>query len=309
MKSSGALHALTFARVHHGGSRVRFIFKLAIAVASLNIHVAQAASGSAEREEWLALFNGRDLTGWTPKIARHALGDNYANTFRVEGGVLKASYDGYQRFDMQFAHLFYERPFAYYRLRLEYRLVGEPAAGAPPWAIRNSGVMLHAQDPATMRLNQGFPISVEAQFLAGFGDGKPRPTLNVCTPGTEIVIDGALAPEHCTESRSPTFDGDQWVRAEVVVLGSASITHFVNGQKVLEYQLLQYGGSALGEINPGTKPDGQLLERGYIALQAESTPVEFRNVQLLNLEGCMDQNATNYKKYYVKSLPSACRYE
>ena len=45
--------------------------------------------------EWIQLFNGKDLTGWTPKIRYHDLGDNFGDTFRVEDGLLKVSYDQY----------------------------------------------------------------------------------------------------------------------------------------------------------------------------------------------------------------------
>jgi hypothetical protein len=261
-------------------------------------------------EEWLQLFNGRDLTSWTPKITKHALGDNYANTFRVNNGVLSVSYDQYESFDARFGLLFYEQPFSYYRLVIEYRFVGEQAPKGPgAWALRNSGVMIHSQDPRTMLTNQNFPISIEAQFLGGLDDGKPRSTMNVCTPGTEIVIRGSLYPKHCLSSASQTFDGDQWVRAELIVLGSGSITHIVNGETVLEYSLPQFGGLDVANFDPAAKPDGKLIERGYIALQSESHPIEFRKVELLNLAGCMDRKASNYRSYYVKSEPEKCIYE
>ena len=260
-------------------------------------------------EEWVQLFNGRDLTGWTPKLSRHAPGDNYANTFRVADGVLKVSYDGYDSFDGRFGHLFYEKPFSHYRLVVEYRFVGEPAPKGPgSWALRNSGVMLHSQDPRTMTRMQNFPISIEAQFLGGLSDGKARPTLNVCTPGTEVVYRGAILPTHCLNSISKTFDGDQWVRAEVIVLGSGPITHIVNGETVLEYSLPQYGGLDVNDFDPAAKPDGEPIEGGYLALQSESHPIEFRKVELLNLAGCMDRKARNYKSYYVKSERTQCQY-
>jgi len=159
-----------------------------------------------------------------------------------------------------------------------------------------------------MTLLQDFPISIEAQFLGGLGDGKPRPTLSVCTPGTEVVYHGSLLPVHCQNSTSKTFDGDQWVRAEVIVLGSGSITHIVNGETVMEYSLPQYGGAAVNNFDPAAKRDGELIDGGYLALQSESHPIEFRKVALLNLAGCMDPKAENYKKYYVKSERSQCRY-
>jgi hypothetical protein len=279
-------------------------------IALIALFHLDAAAAQTQAEDWIQLFNGRDLTGWTPKIAKHELGDNYANTFRVEGGVLKVSYDGYDAFGGRFGHLFYEKPFAYYRLRIEYRFVGEQAPKGPgAWALRNSGVMFHAQDPRTMLREQNFPISIEAQFLGGLSDGKSRPTLNMCSPGTEVVYRGAIYPQHCLSSASRTLDGDEWVRAELLVLGSGAVTHIVNGETVLEYALPQYGRLDVANFDPAAKPDGKLIESGYLALQSESAPLEFRKVELLNLAGCMDRKATNYKSYYVKSEPAACRYE
>jgi hypothetical protein len=263
-------------------------------------------SSPASREEWIALFNGRNLDGWTPKITHHEVGENFGNTFRVEDGLLKVRYDQYKSFDDQFGHLFYKQPFSYYRLVVEYRFVGDQVAGGQRWALRNSGAMLHSPDPRTMLRDQDFPISIEAQMLGGLGDGKPRPTLNVCTPGTEIVYRGAQYPEHCLESASKTYDGDQWVRAEITVLGSDKIIHSVNGEKVLEYSQPKFGGGSVSHFDPVTKPDGKLIDSGFISLQSESHPIDFRKVELLNLAGCMDAKAANYKSYFVKSVPESC---
>ena len=281
------------------------LFRCAAVLLMFNATLAVAAP---EQEEWIQLFNGRDLSGWSPKITHHDFGENFGNTFRVEEGLLKVRYDQYKNFDGQFGHLFYQQPFSYYRLVVEYRFVGEQVAGAQPWALRNSGAMLHSPSPRTMPRDQDFPISIEAQFLGGLSDGKPRSTLNVCTPGTEIIYQGALYPDHCLESSSKTYDGDQWVRAEIVVLGGSKVTHFVNGEKVLEYSQPRFGGGSVSHFNTATKPDGKPLEGGYISLQSESHPVDFRKVELLDLAGCMDTKASNYKRYFVKSVPERCVY-
>lgn len=267
---------------------------------------APVVRAAVDGEAWITLFNGKDLTGWTPKITGHALGDNYAKTFRVEDGRLVVSYDGYERFGNRFGHLFYDMPYSYYRLRIEYRFVGEQAPGGPgDWAVRNSGVMVHAQAPQTMTLEQTFPLSVEAQFLGGLSDGRSRPTANVCTPATDIVYAGRLHPEHCLNSTSPTFDGDAWVTVEMEVLGAGQITHKVNGETVLTYALPQVGGPG---ADPAGERRGELLEGGYLALQSESHPVEFRRVELLDLEGCLDPEAVSYRSYFVKSRPEDCAY-
>ncbi len=228
--------------------------------------------------EWIQLFNGRDLTGWTPKFRGHELGENYLNTFRVEDGVLKVCYDQYETFDNKYGHLFYRETFSHYVLRVEYRVVGQQVAGGAGWALRNNGLMIHGQSSKSMRRDQDFPVSIEVQLLGG--DGKhERTTGNLCTPGTHVVIDGKLETRHCTSSSSPTFHGDQWVTAQVEVHGSRLVRHSINGQLVLEYSRPQ-----LDENDPDARKlivDGQkLLDRGTISLQAESHPFEFRKIEL-----------------------------
>ena len=266
------------------------------------------AQNGPDTEEWRPLFNGRDLDAWIVKISRHPPGENWANTFRVEDGLMTVAYDQYADFDEQFGHIFYREPFSHYRLRLEYRFIGDQAPNAPEWAIRNSGAMLHSQPPDTMPDAQNFPISIEFQFLGGLGDGNPRPTGNMCSPGTHIVYQGAFTTTHCINSASPTFDGGQWVTAEALVLGNERIVHYINGEQVMEYGGMTYGGGAVSGHRPEMKPDGQPLGEGYISLQSESHPIQFRRVELLNLRGCMDPAAANYKSYYVEPDPASCRY-
>lgn len=268
--------------------------------------VASAQTGAA-RKDWIQLFNGKDLSGWLPKISGYDLNDNYGNTFRAENGVLKVSYDQYKSFDNRFGHIFYKDKFSYYRIAVEYRFTGDQAPGGAGWATRNSGIMVHCQDPQTMTREQDFPISIEVQLLGGLGKG-PRTTANLCTPGTHVVRNGGLFTTHCVNSTSPTYDGDQWVRVEVEALGDERITHFVDGKEVLSYEKPQIGGSVVSKFDPAVKQDGKLLTEGHISLQSESHPIEFRKVELLPLIGCMDRKANNYKSYYVKADNHACRY-
>lgn len=266
---------------------------------------AQANPG---REEWIPLFNGNSLDDWTVKIHHYEPGVNYGGTFRAEDGLVKVRYDRYEGdFNDRFAHLYYKQPFSYYRLRLEYRFVGELHPGAPDYTLRNSGVMFHSQDPRTMPKEQDWPISVEMQFLGGLGDGNERPTGNMCSPGTDVVYKGKIDPRHCINSGSATYDGDQWVQAELIVLGDSLITHIINGNTVLQYTRPQIGGGVVNGYDPAIKQDGKRLTEGYIALQSEGQPIDFRNIELLNLKGCMDPTAANYKSYYIKPDPSACR--
>lgn len=233
--------------------------------------------------KWKQLFNGKNLKGWAPKIKGYAYGDNFGNTFRVENGVIKVDYDAYDTFNDRFGHLFYKKPYSYYLLAVEYRFVGKQCAGAPGWAYKNSGIMIHCQDPATMLKDQDFPISIEDQLLGGDATGE-RSTCNLCTPGTNVEMNGKLFTPHCINSSSKTFRGEEWVRAEVLVLGDTEIKHIVNGDTVLTYQKPQIGGGNVSNFDPAVKKDGTMLVSGYFSLQSEGHPIEFRKVEIKNLE-------------------------
>jgi hypothetical protein len=234
-------------------------------------------------EKWQKLFNGRDLKDWTPKIVGSPAGVNFGDTFRVENGMISVRYDQYGgKFNERFGHLFYKTQFSHYRIRAEYRFVGQQLPDGPGWATRNSGLMLHGQTPESMTLTQDFPCSIEVQLLGGLSNGK-RSTANLCTPGTNVVMKGKLFTPHCTDSSSDTFDGDQWVTCEVEVLGSESFKHFINGKLVLEYTQPQIDERDAISKSAWTPGKSKILERGTISLQSESHPVDFRKVEILDL--------------------------
>jgi hypothetical protein len=270
----------------------------------------RASIATAPKSEWIQMFNGRDLKDWDIKFAKHPLGENYNNTFRVEDGLLKVRYDKWTAFNGEFGHIFYKQPFNYYLVAAEYRFNGVQVPGAGPglaWAIRNNGIMANGQSAQSMGLNQDFPISLEVQLLGGLGDGKKRSTANLCTPGTNVHFGDSLITRHCINSTSRTYDGDQWVLSETLVLGDSIVKHIINHDTVLVYTHPRQAGGVVTGFDPRQLVEGKLLSTGFIALQAEGHPVDFRNVRLLDLEGCMDPRASNYKRYYVKSNPAACR--
>jgi len=251
------------------------------AVATLLITVA--AFASAPSEEWTPLFNGQDLTGWTPKITGSDLGEDPWQTFRVEDGLLTVSYENYDGFQGRFGHLFYEEPFSHYQLRVEYRFIGTQLPDAPSWAFKNSGVMFHAQSPESMLRDQNFPISLEAQLLGGNGVDE-RPTANLCTPGTHVEMDGVLVEDHCIPASAPTIDGEEWVMLDLLVLGDSLIAHIMGDDTVLAYSKPVIGGDAVNAFDEAVKEDGRPLTGGYIALQSESHPIQFRQVLIKRLE-------------------------
>jgi hypothetical protein len=281
--------------------------KLTLTAMAVLLAIGSYAQKTSD-ENWIQLFNGKDLNDWHVKINGYELDDNFGNTFYVEDGVMKVKYDEYDKFDNRFGHIFYKKPYSYYKIAVEYRFVGEQAPEGPAWAYRNSGIMVHGQPPHSMEKDQNFPISIEVQLLGGDGENK-RPTANVCTPGTEIKMKGEMVKDHCVNSKSKTYHGDQWVRMEVVVMGDNFISHIMEGEEVIYYTAPEIGGGTVSNFNQAIKKDGKPLTGGYISLQSESHPIEFRKVELLELEGCMDPNAKNYKTYYVKSNKSRCVYD
>ncbi len=260
--------------------------KLWVVIVLLAMAFSVAPWGVAEDEgEWIPLFNGEDLDDWTPKFRGHEAGVNYKNTFRVEDGLLRVVYDEYDTFDDAFGHLFHKDTFSHYRLRVEYRFVGEQVPGGAGWAFRNNGLMLHGQSPESMRLDQSFPVSIEAQLLGGDGEND-RPNLAVCTPGTLVVVDGELVPAHCTGPQvGRTFHGDDWVTVEVEVRGSEVIRHIHNGDVLMEYTepQLHPGDSDAAPLVEARNGE-VLLEEGTISIQAESHPTDFRRIEIMVLE-------------------------
>mgnify|MGYP002047630688 CR=1 FL=1 len=161
------------------------ILRTAAVVALVSVLPAQD-DAAAKGQGWIQMFNGRDLSGWTPKIKGYAAGENFGDTFRVVDGLLTVNYEHYDAFDRRFGHLFYKTEFSNYRLRAEYRFVGPQVKGGRGWAFRNSGLMIHGQPVATMGKDQDFPVSIEVQLLGGraaLTGGLPT-----CPPQSSITL-------------------------------------------------------------------------------------------------------------------------
>lgn len=271
-------------RMKHCPLPIDWFAKAAVCLAlAASFSPALAAESARPDGPWIQLFNGTNLDGWTPKITGYPLGSNYNHTFRVEDGLLKVRYDGYTNFTGQFGHLFWQDKLSNYVLRVEYRFVGQQTPGGPGWAFRNSGVMIHGEDPKDMELKQDFPTSIEVQLLGGPGQGT-RHTANLCSPGTHVVMDGKLIKQHCVDSSSKTYHGDQWVTVEIEARGSQVIKHIVDGQTVLSYTLPQLDdGDGHAKKLLQARGGVAILDGGSVSLQSESHPLDFRKVELLRL--------------------------
>ncbi len=259
------------------------------------------------KEEWIELFNKSDMKQWTPKFTGFELGENYKNRFLVKDSLLSIRYAEKDTFNGDFGHLYYQQKFSHYKLKAVYRFVGQQMTGGPGWAIRNNGLMLHCQDPTSLGLDQDFPISLELQLLGGDGTND-RTNANLCTPGTNVVLGDTLFTPHCINSTSKTYPGDQWVKVEALVLGDSLIQHILEDEVVMEYRKPTIGGGNISGYKESAYREGAPVTEGFIAIQAETAPIDFKSIQVLNLEGCMDKEAKNYKSYYVKADNASCIY-
>ena len=258
----------------------RLLAATAMALCAVSCAATPEAGGG-----WKSLFDGRTLDGWTPKIRGFPLGENYQDTFRVRDGAITVSYDRYDTFGERFGHLFYKAPFKAYRFRMEYRFSETHPADTPAWAIANSGVMIFSQDPKTMAVSDSFPVSVEAQLL-GPAPGQTRFNGNMCSPGTNVVMDGKLVTTHCINSKTPAGPNGVWTKFEIEVSPAGEVTQKINGETTIVYSQVQLdptgnmaNSKPLIEAAGGRLP----LDGGYISLQSEGNPIEFRNIEILEL--------------------------
>jgi Domain of Unknown Function (DUF1080) len=256
-----------------------------VAVATIALCAASCTTMPQGTEDWRPLFDGKTLNGWTPKIRGFPLGENYRDTFRVRDGAIVVSYDKYDQFGERFGHLFYQTPFSHYRLRFQYRFLNAHPADTPAWAIANSGVMIYGEDPKGMSVGDSFPVSVEAQLL-GQAPGQERFNGNMCSPGTNVVMNGQLVTTHCINSKTPSGPNEVWAEFEVEVARDGAVTQKINGVPTIVYSAVQLDPEGrMANSKPLVAAAGGklMLDGGTISLQSEGNPIEFRKIEILEL--------------------------
>jgi hypothetical protein len=256
------------------------VYLLLLAFSAILFSYTSKVSGAnKDNKKWISLFNGKDLKGWTPKISGYKVGENFGNTFRVENGILSVRYDQYDSFRNRFGALYYDKEFSNYRLKVEYRFVGETTVGAPSWGYRDGGIQYHCQPPSTLGFTQSFPVCLEYNLHGGNGKDE-RPVGEICANGTYIEINGKRNASYCTPATvAHTFHGDQWVTAEIDV-HDGKFTHYVNGEKILEYANPHYDTAhAIGKTF--IKNGDDRVRSGYISLQSNSHPIDFRKIEIM----------------------------
>lgn len=254
-----------------------FLLITIISFSDCNFKKTPEAPGNAP--QWVSLFNGANLDGWTMKISGYELGENFGNTFRVEDGILSIRYDAYDSFRNRFGALHYDKIFTAFRLRVEYRFVGKTAVSAPSWGFRDSGIQYHGQDPRSMGKDQSFPVCLEYNLHGGNGTDE-RPVGEICANGINIDMDGKKVEQYCTPPKvQHTFHGDQWVTAEVECKDGV-FRHYVNGEEILSFNNARFNPDhELGKLFYNETDN--TVAQGFISLQSNGHPIDFRKIEIM----------------------------
>ncbi len=202
--------------------------------------------------EPVALFNGKDLSGWTADVPEADKNPDIKPSFIVRDGKLVS-------LGKPLGHLVTDKEYQNYRLTVEYRFTGN--AG-------NCGVLVHSSKPRA--LYGMFPQSIEVQMQSGqagdfwcIGENIEVPDMEKRRPHKEGQKFGG-GPEDARNIKNLTDDSEkplgEW-NTMVITCKNDTVTVSVNGT----------------EVNAGTKATAL---KGKIALQAEGTEVEFRKVEL-----------------------------
>ncbi len=275
------------------GIKMNRLFLSIFTLCALHFSLIQAKEDTA----WTPLFNGKDFDGWKAKFANVPYPINPESTFRVIDGNM-AAYSHLPKDKVSFGHMFYmKKTFSWFYMRMEYKFLADTVMpGFPHWDIQNSGLMFHCPPPDKMPLDLDFPNSLEMQILGPKSDQGINGggyTMNVCTPGTFVAVNGQDTQEHCIKAAPHDISKQEWIGISAFVFGDSAVIHMVGQDTVLRYGKTRYDG-------------GLPAKEGYIALQAEGAPILFRNFQVLDLVGCMDKTSPNYKSYYRKNDAADC---
>lgn len=239
-----------------------------------------------EPGKWQELFNGKDLTGWSPLIEKVAPGTDPAGHVVVRDGAIQMYADTPAGTMVPFGTIIHERMFARFHLSLEYAWGKEKF---PPRheAIRDAGLLYHIVDP--VRPGAGiWPESVECQIQEGdTGDIVPIGTklLTWLNPEPAKAPEGQGIPGMLPEEggvaedfgkgkyvgRYPEADRlEGWNTVEAIVQADESAVHKING--VIRARLILMADSK-----------GQPLGSGKLGLQLEGAAIQYRNVRIREL--------------------------
>lgn len=223
---------------------------------------------------WVNLFNGKDLTGWVPLIHKSKVGENYMDTFRADSvnKVIRIAYDKYpnQSFDGRIGNLYYNKRLTNYRVRVTYRFIEPQAKNPVSWGRNNSALMIFAVDPYTITGDPQLPPMIELQLLGSPSAGGTT-SPNYCDLGGMSMQQHSARCGNNGSGKAPN-PANQWttVEAEVHVTGVTKV-----------FQLPDTTNPA--QTMSGPRYMNQAVTGGFVALQSESQPIEFKDILLKEL--------------------------
>ncbi len=210
-----------------------------------------ASCSTTPNAEFISLFNGTDLTGWTPATEN-------PDSFSVENGTLIVKGGR--------SHLFYtgnvnEGSFKNFELKLQ----------AKPFPGANSGVYIHTQYQDTGWPNNGYECQVNSTHKDSKKTGSLYAVVNIL-----VLKPGEKEPKvgvNIKHDAAPSTDGE-WFDYHITVIGD-KITIRVNGETLVDY-IEPEGGSGHPKFT------GRKLSEGTFALQAHDpkSEVHYRNIRV-----------------------------
>jgi hypothetical protein len=218
-----------------------------IALFSFTLAALIPASTSADdKEGFKPLFNGKDLTGWTPIAKKDKDGkeQDAKGTWSVVEGELRCT-------GIPTGYLMTDKDYGDYVLKVKWRYPTGAKTG-------NSGVLIHLQ-----RDDKWWPTSIEAQTRMGRAGDL---WLNT-PPDVKLDVDAVRRDANDKTMRHIWRDPKdeniekplgEWNEYEITCKGG-DLTIAVNGRKV----------------NEGKNCN---LTKGRIALQSEGTEVHFKDI-------------------------------
>ncbi len=253
--------------------------------------LAVSAHGMAEppkEKAFTRLFNGRDLTGWYTFLQKHGKNADPDHLITIENGAIHLYKNAADGEHVVMGYIGTEKEYGDYHLRVQYRWGTKKFQ--PRYALkRDAGIYYHIQG-ADAVWPQALQFQVEQTnvgdliALYGFGfdtwvDPKTRGDkmltfLDPAHGGVAWVHGGKV--DVYQKHLAGEWELDGWNTAEVIAKGD-SVTHILNGHVVNRGT----GVRLIDRAHPDVP--ARPITRGRIALELEAAEIEFRNVEIREL--------------------------
>jgi len=235
---------------------------------------------------WVNLFNGKDLTGWTPLIHLSKVGVNTDSTFRpdLENNGIRVSYDkltgSFGGDQCKCGLLYYNKPLTNYRIRVTYRFFDPTVSNAPSWGKNNSGLMIFGIDPTKVTGDPIYPPIIEIQIL-GTPSGGGSTNANECE--MRQFVNPTVTATHtgtCGNNKDSKAPGSgKTAPAAGVWTTLEADVHITGDTKVYQWPDTTNAVLIMSKPMYGT----QAVTSGYLAIQSEGQPIVFKDILLKEL--------------------------